>query len=147
MVAAHKSAKGPLLSNTRTHSPVASPGRSTTMASLTTTTDQSSLTATIGDHLALRLEQQSRELEELRFNLQSVSQEFVQYQASQNSMANNLNALHMTVKEVAQAMSAITSQLNSFIVPPVPASHTVPQTTLQESHAQPSKASLGRPSK
>ena len=147
MVAAHKSAKGPLPSHTRTHSPVASPGRSTTMASLTTTTDQSSLTTTIGDHLALCLEQQSRELEELQFNLQSVTQEFVQYQASQNSMANNLHALHMTVKEVAQAMSAITSQLNSFIVPPVPASHTDPQTTLQESHARPSEASLGRPSK
>ena len=53
----------------------------------------------------------------------------------------------MTVKEVEQAMSAITSQLNSFIVPPVSASHTVPQTTLQESHAQPSEASLGWPSK
>ena len=113
------------------------------MASLTTTTDQSSLTATIGDHLALCLEQQSRELEELRFNLQSVTQEFVQYQASQNSMANNLHALHMTVKEVAQAMSVIISQLNSFSVPPASAPHTAPQTTLQDSHAQTSEASLG----
>ena len=49
-------------------------------------------------------------------------------------MANNLHALHTTVKEVAQAMSAITSHLSSFIVPPVSAPHTVPQATLQESH-------------
>ena len=81
MVAAYKLAKGPLPSHTRTHSPVASPGRSTTMASLTTTTDQSSLIATIGDHLALHLEQQSRELEELQINMQSVTQDFFQYQA------------------------------------------------------------------
>ena len=85
MAAAYKLAKGPLPSHTRTHSPVASPGCSTTMASLSTTTDQSSLTATIGDHQALCLEQQYRELEELQFNLQSVTQEFVQYQASQKN--------------------------------------------------------------
>ena len=39
MVAAHKSAKGILPSHTRTHSPVASPGYSTTMASLIATTE------------------------------------------------------------------------------------------------------------
>ena len=76
-----------------------------------------------------------------------MTQEFVQYQVSQNSIATNLHALYTTVKEVAQAMSAITSQLNSFSVPPVSAPHTAPQTTLEESHAQPSEASLGWPSK
>ena len=126
MVAAYKLAKGLLPSQTRPCSPVTSPGCPTTMVSLTTTTDQSSLTATVGDQLALCLEQQSRELEELQINMQSMTQDFVQYQASQNSMANNLNALHMTVKEVAWAMSAITSQLNSFSVPPASSPHTVP---------------------
>ena len=126
---------------------MASPGRSTIMASLTTKTDESSLTATIGDHQALCLEQQSRELEEQQIYMQSVSQHFVQYLASQNIMANNLHILHMTVKEVAQAMSVISSQLNSFSVPPASAPHTDPQTTPQESHARPSEASLGRPSK
>ena len=135
IVVACNPAKGLLFSHTRTHPLVASPGRSTTMASLTTTTDQSFLTITMGDHLSLHLEQQSRELEELQLNLQSVTQDFVQYQASQNSMANKLHALHITVKEVAQEMPATTLQLNSFSVPPASAQHTVPKATLQESHA------------
>ena len=62
-------------------------------------------------------------------------------------MAINLHTLRMTVKEVEQAMSAITSQLNSFSVPPASSPHTVTHTTLQESHARPSEATLGQPSR
>ena len=61
-------------------------------------------------------------------------------------MANNLHALHMIVKEVAQAMSVFTFQLGSFSVQSASTPHTVPQTILQESHARPSEASLGQPS-
>ena len=82
------------------------------MTSLTTaTTDQSSLTSTMGDQL-LMIKQQFQELDELKENMNVVQQDLGQYQSSHMLMAQNLQPLHSTVMEVAQAMTMMTSKLN-----------------------------------
>ena len=70
---------------------------------ITTTTDQSSLTSTIGDQLVM-IQRQSSELEELKISLQLIRQEMGQYQETQLNMTQNVQALHSTGQEVAQAM-------------------------------------------
>jgi hypothetical protein len=108
---------------------------------ITTTTGQSSLTSTIGDQLVM-IQQQSSELEELKICLQLIHQELGQYQATQLNMTQNVQALHSTVQEFAQAMSSMMSKLNQFTfpaaLPPPPITYTP-----QESTYQPSEASLG----
>ena len=108
---------------------------------ITATTDQSSRTSTIGDQLVM-IQQQSSELEALKISLQWIRQEMGQYQATQLNMTQNVQALHSTVQEVAQAMSSMMSKLNQFTfpaaLPPPPITHTP-----QESTYQPSEASLG----
>ena len=108
---------------------------------ITATTDQSSLTSTLGDQLVM-IQQQSSELEELKLSLQLICQQMGQYQATQLNMTQNVQALHSTVQEVAQAMSSMMSKLNQFTfpaaLPPPPITHTP-----QESTYQPSEASLG----
>ena len=88
------------------------------------------------------IQQQSSELEALKISLQWIRQEMGQYQATQLNMTQNVQALHSTVQEVAQAMSSMMSKLNQFTfpaaLPPPPITHTP-----QESTYQPSEASLG----
>jgi hypothetical protein len=96
----------------------------------------------MGDQL-LMIKQQSQELDELKENMKLVWQDLAQYQSSHMLMAQNLQALHSTVMEVAQAMIMMTSKVNQFhfstsslnIYPTV--SHTP-----QELNSQPSKASM-----
>jgi hypothetical protein len=99
---------------------------------ITTTTDQSSLTSTIGDQLVM-IRQQSIELEELKIILQLICQEMGQYQETQLSMTQNVQALHSTVQEVAQAVSSMMSKLNQFTfpaaLPPPPITHTPQEST------------------
>ena len=113
---------------------------------ITATTDQSSLTSTLGDQLVM-IQQQSSELEELEISLQLICQDMGQYQETllnmtQLNMTQNVQALHSTVQEVAQAMSSMMSKLNQFTfpaaLPPPPITHTP-----QKSPYQPSEASLG----
>ena len=62
------------------------------MESLTTaTTDQSSLTNTIGDQLVM-IQQQSIELDELKSSMHLVHQDMLHYQGTQVNMAQNLEA-------------------------------------------------------
>ena len=118
-----------------------------TMTSLATaTTDQSSLTSTMSDQLAM-IQQQSQELKEMKAHMQLVQQDLSQYQATQATMAHNLHSLHSTVQEVAHALSALTSKLNQFSFSPDPFTVNVSHHTPQESSHQPSEASLGRPPK
>ena len=113
------------------------------MVSLTTaTTDQSSLTNTIGDQLVM-IQQQSIELDELKANMHLVRQDLLQYQATQVNMAQNLQALHSTVQEVANAMASMTLKLNQFCFPAALSLPACKPPTLQESPHQPSKASQG----
>ena len=113
------------------------------MVSLTTaTTDQSSLTNTIGDQLVM-MQQQSIDLEELKANMHLVRQDMLQYQATQVNMAQNLQALHSTVQEVANAMVSITLKLNQFCFPAALSLPASKPPTLQDSPHQPSKASQG----
>ena len=108
---------------------------------ITATTDQSSLSSTIGDQLAM-IQQQISELEELKTSLQLIHQQMGQYQATQVNMTQNVQALHSSVQEVAQAMSSMMSKLNQFTfpaaLPPLQITYTP-----QESTYQPSEASLG----
>jgi hypothetical protein len=113
------------------------------MVSLTTaTTDQSSLTNTIGDQLVM-IQQQSIELDELKANMHLVRQDMLQYQATQVNMAQNLQALHSTVQEVANAMASMTLKLNQFCFPAALSLPACKPPTLQESPIQPSEASQG----
>ena len=113
------------------------------MVSLTTaTTDQSSLTNTIGDQLVM-IQQQSIELDELKANMHLVRQDLLQYQATQVNMAQNLQALHSTVQEVANAMASMTLKLNQFCFPAALSLLASTPLTLQESPHQPSEASQG----
>ena len=108
---------------------------------ITATTDQSSLTSTIGDQLVM-IQQQPIELEELKISLQLICQDMGQYQVAQLNLTQNVHALHSTVQEFAQAISSMMSKLNQFTfpaaLPPPPITHTP-----QESTYQPSEASLG----
>ena len=127
--------------------PQAIPVKRPTMTSLATaTTDQSSLTSTMGDQLAM-IQQQSQELEEMKAHMQLVRQDLSQYQATQTTMAHNLHSLHSTVQEVAHALSALTSKLNQFSFSSDPFTVNVSHHTPQDSSHQPSEASLGRPPK
>ena len=114
------------------------------MVSLTTaTTEKSSLTNTIGDQFVL-IQQRSIELDELKGNMHLVHQDMLQYQAIQVNMVQNLQALHSTVQEVANAMASMTLKLNQFCFP---AALSLPASilpTLQESPLQPSKESQGQ---
>ena len=113
------------------------------MVSLTTaTTDQSTLTNTIGDQLVM-IQQQTMELDKLKANMHLVHQDMLQYQATQVNMAQNLQALHSTVQEVANAMVSMTLKLNQFCFPAALSLLTSTPPTLQESPHQPSKASQG----
>ena len=86
------------------------PVKRPTMTSLATaTTDQSLLTSTMGDQLAM-IQLQSQELEEMKAHMQLVRQDLSQYQATQATMAHNLHSLHSTVQEVADRKS---TRLNS----------------------------------
>ena len=109
----------------------------------TATTDQSSLTSTMGDQL-LMIKQQSQELDELKENMNLVRQDLAQYQSSHMLMAQNLQALHSTVMEVAQAMTMMTSKLNQFhfSTSSININPTVSHTP-QELNSQPSEASMG----
>jgi hypothetical protein len=108
---------------------------------ITVTTDQSSLTSTIGDQLIM-IQRQSSELEELKISLQFICQEMGQYQATQLNMIQNVQALHSTAQEMAQSMPSMMSNLDQFTfpaaLPPPPITHTP-----QESTYQASEASLG----
>ena len=127
--------------------PQAIPAKWPTMTSLATaTTDQSLLTSTMGDQLAI-IQQQYQELEEMKAHMQLVRQDLSQYQATQVTMAHNLHPLHSTVQEVAHALSALTSKLNQFSFSPDPFTVNVSHHTPQESSHQPSEASLGQPPK
>ena len=127
--------------------PQATPVKQPTMTSLATaTTDQSSLTSTMGDQLAM-IQQQSQELEEMKAHMQLVRQDFSQYQATQATMSHNLHSLHSTVEEVAHALSALTSKLNQFSFSLDPFTANVSHHTPQETSHQPGEASLGRPPK
>jgi hypothetical protein len=65
--------------------------------------------------------QHSSELEELKISLQLICQEMGQYQETQLNMTQNVQALHSTVQEVAQAMSSMMTKLNQFTFPaPLP---------------------------
>ena len=67
------------------------------------------------------IQQQSSELEELKISLQLIHQQMGQYQETQLNMTQNVQALHSTVQEVAQAMSSMMSKLNqgvTLLVPP-----------------------------
>ena len=113
------------------------------MVSLTTaTTDLSSLTNTIGDQLVM-IQQQSIELDELKANMHLVCQDILQYQGTQVNMAQNLQALHSTVQEVANAMASMTLKLKQFCFPVALSLLASTPPTLQESPHQPSKASQG----
>jgi hypothetical protein len=98
---------------------------------ITATTDQSSLTSTIGDQLVM-----------IQQCLQLIRQQMGQYQETQLNMTQNVQALHSTVQEVAQAMSSMISKLYQFTfpaaLPPPPITYTP-----QESTYHPSEASLG----
>ena len=50
------------------------------------------------------IQRQSSELEELKISLQLIRQEMGQYQETQLNMTQNVQALHSTGQEVAQAM-------------------------------------------
>jgi hypothetical protein len=108
----------------------------------TATTDQSSLTNTIGNQLVM-IQQQSIELDELKANMHLVRQDMFQYQATQVNMAQNLQALHSTVQEVANAMASMTLKLNQFCFPAALSLPASTPPTLQYSPHQPSKASQG----
>ena len=113
------------------------------MVSLTTaTTDQSSLTNTISDQLVM-IQQQSIELDELKANMHLVCQDMLQYQATQVNMAQNLQALHSTVQEVAEAMASMILKLNQFCLSAALSLLACTPPTHQESHHQPSEASQG----
>ena len=58
------------------------------------------------------IQQQISELEELKTSLQLIHQQMGQYQATQVNMTQNVQALHSSVQEVAQAMSSMMSRLN-----------------------------------
>jgi hypothetical protein len=62
---------------------------------ITATTDQSSLTYTIGDQLVM-IQQHSSELEELKISLQLICQEMGQYQGTQLDMTQNVQTLYST---------------------------------------------------
>ena len=128
-------------------SPQVIPVKRPTMTSqATATTDQSLLTYTMGDQLAM-IQLQSQELEEMKAHMQVVWQDLSQYQATQATMAHNLHSLYSTVHEVAHALSALTSKLNQFSLSPDPFTVNVSHHTPQESSHHPSKASLGWPPK
>ena len=113
------------------------------MVSLNTaTTDQSSLTNTTGDQLVM-IQHQSIELDELKANMHLVRQDMLQYQATQVNMAQNLQALHTAVQEVANVMASMTLKLNQFCFPAALSLLASTPPTLQESPHQPSKASQG----
>jgi hypothetical protein len=85
------------------------------------------------------------ELDELKANMHLVHQDMLQYQPTQLNMAQNLQALHSTVQEVANATALMTLKLNQFCFP---AALSLPDSipaTLQKSPHQPSKASQGWP--
>ena len=117
------------------------------MTSLATaTTDQSLLTSTMGDQLAM-IQLQSQELEEMKAHMPLVWQDLSQCQATQATLAHNLHSLHSIVQEVAHTLSALTSKLNQFSLSPDPLTVDVSHHTPQVSFHQSSKASLGQPPK
>ena len=99
---------------------------------------QSSLTNTIGDQLVM-IQQQSIELDELKANMHLVRQYMLQYQATQVNMAQNLQAIHSTVQEVANAMASMTLKLNQFCFPAALSLPACKPPTLQESLSNPAK--------
>jgi hypothetical protein len=72
-----------------------------------------------------------------------VCQDMHQYQATQVNMAQNLQALHSTIQEVANAMGSMTLKLNQFCFPAALSLPASTPPTLQESPHQPSEASQG----
>ena len=72
-----------------------------------------------------------------------VRQDLLQYQATQVNMAQNLQALHSIVQEVANAMASMTLKLNQFCFPAALSLPASTPPTLQESPHQPSEASQG----
>ena len=83
---------------------------------ITATTDQSSLPSTIRDQLVI-IQQQSIEHEEQKLSFQLIRLDIGQYQETQLNITQNVQALHSTVQEVAQAMSSMMTKLNQFIFP------------------------------
>jgi hypothetical protein len=61
-----------------------------------------------------------------------VCQDMLQYQATQVNMAQNLQALHSTVQEVANAMASMTLKLNQFCFPAALSLPASTPPTLQE---------------
>ena len=89
------------------------------------------------------IQQQFIELDELKANMHLVRQDILQYQATEVNMAQNLQALHSTVQEVANAMASMTLKLNQFCFPAALSLPASKPPTLQESPIQPSEASQG----
>jgi hypothetical protein len=89
------------------------------------------------------IQQQSIELDELKATMHLVCQDMLQYQATQVNMAQNLQALHSTIQEVANAMASMTLKLNQFCFPAALSLLARTPPTLQEYPHQPSKASQG----